>query len=145
MRAKLSVLGCAVLLAAVGTAYATEDDNDIGPAYKQPGQTVVCSVHCDSGPCNFKIRFYDQDGDNVKQQEFWNVPENGSRFLAYNGWETLVHCGVRRLEPAGGGLREIDGNETDEPALAHLDPAGKVVATMTNERGTCHCRCDVKQ
>jgi hypothetical protein len=145
MRKTLRVLCPVILLVAFGAAYAYEDDNDIGPAYKQPGQQVVCSVHCDEGPCHFKIRFYDQNGNNVKQQEFWDVPENGSRSLAYNGFETLVHCGVRRLEsPARvGGPTKVAGNVTDEPSLAHLDPAGKVVATMTNERGECHCLCNL--
>jgi hypothetical protein len=123
---------------ALGLAYAGSD-NDIGPVYKQPGQQVVCSVHCDEGPCSFEIKFFGPNGNNVKDQEFWDVPENGSRALSYNGFETLVHCSVHKLENEG--LRTVDGNETDEPAMALLDPAGKVVATMSNERGECYCNC----
>lgn len=142
MRRMLAASCSTVLLLAGGLAWGGANSDgghdDIGPIYRLPGQTAVCAVHCDEGPCQFRIQFKNQNGDDLNGADFWDVPTEGSRSLANASNTYLVSCEVQRLES---GTVRVPGNRRDEPSLTLLDANNHVVATMTNERGTCFCDC----
>ncbi len=140
MRNVERILCLFVLLGACGTMTLASDD-DIGPIFKSPSQTVFCMVYCDGGEsndgiCEFTLQIHGPEGNVLKSQEFSNVPTNGirktvpaegNRMLAYGGGQKMIACEAHELGGSQG------NGYPSEPAWAILDVKGDVVAYMTND------------
>ena len=91
-------IGLVALTLAVFTLPASPalaDHDEIGGVYKPAGHTAICMIRCDNGPCTIRLRMKDENGNTVASQNFFNVPENGSRMLIYGGPKKLLGCFAR--------------------------------------------------
>ncbi len=125
MRNFLTALVC-VSVMMVGSTMIFAGHNDLGPVYKGRDQTLGCMLHCDDGPCDWRIRIVDQNGNTLVNKTFYDVPNRGARAVFYSGSKKLVSCWAH---PVSG------DNDFSEPSAVILDNTGRTVAIMSNDRG----------
>ncbi len=136
MRRSTFALICTVILFSPGLAFAV---SEIGPIHTSNNQTEVCMAKCNFGNplrgndlyCNFEIKWLNKNGAVLQSQIFYNVPDQGSRELAYTGSKKLISC---RVDPPGPGDRNVRFGGGEELSIAFLDNRGNTVAMMTNDR-----------
>lgn len=112
---------CALALCAP-VALASDHD-EVGPIYKHANQTAICTMRCDDGPCDFRIKIYDENGNVLVNQLFTNVPNEGSRMVVYDGIKRLLSCQA---------TNNTDG-DAEDAAFTLLSPTGKVVAITSQD------------
>ncbi len=137
MRRLTFALICTVILISPGLALAV---SEIGPIQTNNNQTEICMAKCNFGEeffrgdelfCEFEIKWLNKNGAVLQSQIFYNVPDQGSRELAYTGGKKLVSC---RVDPPGPSDKNIRFGGGEELSIAILDNKGKTVAMMTNDR-----------
>ncbi len=55
MRYMIKAFCLCLLLGSVGVVAMASHD-DIGPMYNAADQTLLCMVHCDTGPCDIRMK-----------------------------------------------------------------------------------------
>ncbi len=128
MRNVERILCLFVLLGACGTMMLASDD-DIGPIFNSPSQTVFCMVYCDGGgasdgSCEFTLQIQGPEGNVLKSKEFSNVPTNGIRKITYAGIKNPISCETVATNASG---------QVSEPSWTVVDNRGNVVAMGTND------------
>ncbi len=132
---------CTVLLMSPCLTFAV---NEIGPIQTTSSQLEMCMAKCNVNEeswragqqpvCDFEIKWLNRNGNVLQSASFYDVPDQGSRELAYTLGAKLVSCRVDPIVDLPGKKAPLGYGFGEELSIAVLDNKGKTVAMMTNDR-----------